>query len=80
MQVLKILAEIVSTSEKYEILRDAYLEYLKENSTYRSEARNLIITKLPDKKTDLELDLIEFAQSSDSEVKKLVGEELEQLV
>jgi DNA-binding MarR family transcriptional regulator len=77
--VLKILAETVEPSEKYGILRDAYIKLIREGSRYTSAARDTFISKFSDKIPDLKLDLIKVARESDSRVKGLISEELKNL-
>jgi len=38
MDALRILAETLEPSEKYDILRDAYIKLIKEGSTFTGSA------------------------------------------
>jgi DNA-binding MarR family transcriptional regulator len=79
MDVLRILAETLEPSEKYGILRDAYVQLIRAGSRYTSEARDLLLSKFADKIPDLKLDLIKIARESDSRLKSLISNELQNL-
>lgn len=76
---LKTLAEIIPTSKKYEMLREAYTHLIIEDSSYTKEARGLILTKFPEKVSDLKLDLIKLATKSNTNIKERVGNELKEI-
>ena len=76
MEVLKVLAETIEPSKKYDILRAAYFQLISEGSGFRDSARTLLISKFAEKTNDLKLDLLKFARESDSKVKEHVAREL----
>jgi len=79
MDVLRILAETVEPSEKYDMLRDAYIQLIMEGSIFAGSAREVLISKFPDKIPDLKLDLFKVARESDSRVKSIISNELQNL-
>ncbi len=79
MDALRILAEIMEPSERYGILRDAYIKLIKDGSPFMGIARSLLQAKYADKIPDLKLDLIRFAKGSDSRVVTHISDELRNL-
>jgi DNA-binding MarR family transcriptional regulator len=79
MVAFRILAETLRPSEKYGILRDAYIQLIIEDSGYTKTARDLLVSIFSDKVSDLTIDLIKVAKESNSKVKGLIGNELKSL-
>jgi len=76
---LKALAELAQDEDNYNLLTKIYNKLLGEDSSITSNVRDLILSKYPEKRSEMRLYLIKKFKDSDNETRSRIEIELTQL-